>query len=167
MPSIYALAVSCDKQEECLALWLCGQGAYFHTLWLWALRFGQQPVNLSTAKGLACKQDRFAHQPGWCTWQAGSTSHLAHSNSCCAAYRQRQHCGQFSAQHHLLASLTHSYFLPFTVLSVSCMCKDPVSCSPVLLPEDRLGNCTVKPDSVPIKQFDELQRLNRDGDRSA
>ena len=33
MPSIYALAVSWGKQEECPALWLCGQGARFHTLW--------------------------------------------------------------------------------------------------------------------------------------
>lgn len=68
---------------------------------------------------------------------------------------------------HLLASLAHSYPLPFTVLSASCTCKDAVLCSPVLLPEDRLGNCTMESDSVPVKQFDGFQRLKREGDRFA
>lgn len=50
-------------------------------------------------------------------------------------------------------------------LSASWMCRDAGLCSPVLLPADRLGSCTMKSDSVSIKQFDGLQRLSGDGDR--
>lgn len=50
------------------------------------------------------------------------------------------------------------------VLSASWMCRDAGLCSPVLLPGDRLGSCTMKSDSVSIKQFDGLRRLDGDGD---
>jgi len=100
---------------------------------IWALGSGQQPVNLSTAKGLAGSETGLPVVLV-STRDKQVARHILLTATC--------------AQHRFLASLMHSCSRPFTVLSASCMGKDPVSCCPILLADNRLGNCTVKSDSV-------------------
>lgn len=133
-----------------LSLLAVQTGSLFPDTVVWALGWGQQLVNLkgSHTEGVLCSKAGLPR-----TLLVGATSYKEQRPVLCSVHSAN-----------LTANSLPSSCLPALQSALGIV---HVERSCFVFPENGLGNCTVKFESVPVKQFDSLQRLKRDGGRSA